>query len=383
MKQFFLTNGTRQFLKRVAKLAIFSCLTTLIIFIVGQYTATLDWVGAADKNFTGGSTYSTSWETNETSNPAVSESELYDSFLTAFTPGSWDLGKKMPQELGEVSSGVINGVLFVVGQGSDATLAYNIVARTWHDDLAVRPFVGNHHAAEVFNGKLYVFGGLGKGEGKVQIYDPMTNSWSLGADMPFAAGSSSSAVIGGQIYVAGGIVGSSTTNQLAKYNPATNAWTLLAPMKQGRNHAASGTDGTKLYVFGGRGSGSGDANVLANGFNTLQIYNPATNTWISSLDPGSNLAPLPQARGGMGKAAYLNGKFYVMGGETKNGANATENNVYKRTDVYNPKTNTWQLGTPLPTARHGIFPVVYDGEIFVAGGGLEAGYSISSVFEIF
>ncbi len=295
------------------------------------------------------------------------------------TPGVWDSAAKMPISLGEVSSGVINGIVYVVGEANNATLAYNVATGTW-STVAIRPFVGNHQAAEVLNGKLYLLGGLGGGaDGKVQIYDPATNKWSLGANMPFAAGSSSSAVINGEIYVAGGIIGSSTTNQVAKYNPSTNTWTVLAPMKQGLNHSASGTDGSKLYVFGGRDG----ANVVANGFNTVEIYDPATNTWISSLDAGSSLKPLPQARGGTGKAAYLNGEFYVMGGETQNGAGATSNHVYDRVDIYNPQTNTWRVGTPMSTARHGIFPVVYGGEIWVAGGGLKSGYGNSNVFEVF
>lgn len=298
------------------------------------------------------------------------------------TPGIWDFGPKMPQSLGEVGSGVIGNTLYVVGETSNVTLAYDLTNGTW-SSKAVRPFVGHHHTAEVFNGKLYLLGGLHSGAGKVQIYDPATNTWSLGADMPFAAGSSSSAAINGQIYVAGGIIGSSTTNQVAKYNPATNTWTKLAQMKQGRNHAAAGTDGSKLYVFGGRGSGSGDGNVVANGFDTVQIYDPATNTWVSSLDSGSSLKALPQARGGTGKAAYLNGEFYVMGGETSSGGGATANKVYDRVDIYNPQTNTWRVGKPLPTARHGIFPVVYGGEIFVAGGGVKAGFSNSNLLEIF
>lgn len=355
MKNLFLANAIKQLLKRVAKPAIFSFLTTLIL-------TTLIYSGFGFF-------------------PSVNNAQI--SAVPFTTPGVWDSGRRMPRRLGEVSSGVINGVLYVVGESSNATLAYNIAAGTWRDNLAVRPFVGNHHAAEVFNGKLYLLGGLRSGAGKVQIYNLVTNTWSLGANMPFAAGSSSSAVIDGQIYVAGGIIGRSTTNQVAKYNPATNTWTLLAPMKQGRNHAASATDGNKLYVFGGRGRGSGDANVVANGFNTVQIYDPATNAWISSLDAGSSLAPLPQARGGMGKAVYLNGNFYVIGGETQNGAGATVNNVYKRVDIYNPLTNTWRLGTPLPTARHGIFPVVYAGEIFVAGGGLQAGFANSDILEVF
>ena len=122
-------------------------------------------------------------------------------------------------------------------------------------------------------------------------YDPATKAWTLGADMPFAAGSVSTAVIRGRIFVAGGIVGSRTTDQVARYNPATNTWKVLAPMPFGRNHAASGTDGKKFYVFGGRGPGSGDANYVANGFDTVQVYNPVTGKWKLR-------APLPQARGG-------------------------------------------------------------------------------------
>ena len=190
-------------------------------------------------------------------------------------------------------------------------------------------------------------------------------------------------MINGEIYVAGGIVSGSTVIDAAKYNPATNTWTLLAPMPQGRNHAASATDGQKWYVFGGRGPGSGDGNFVANGFDTVQIYDPSTDTWTSSLDPGSTLAPLPQARGGMGKAVYYDGEFYVIGGETATGAGATQNNVYDRVDIYNPSTNTWRLGAPMPTARHGIFPLLYGRRIHVAGGGLNAGGSSSALLEIY
>jgi N-acetylneuraminic acid mutarotase len=234
------------------------------------------------------------------------------------------------------------------------------------------------------NGKLYLFGGLTAGsDGKVQIFDPAAGVWSLGADMPFAAGSSSSALINGQVYVAGGIVGEHTTDRLARYDATSNAWTELAPMPQGRNHTASGTDGQKFYVFGGRGPGSGDRNVTTNGFDTTQVYDPATDTWDSSLNAGSALAPLPQARGGMGKAVYLNGEFYVIGGETLTGAGATGDGVYDRVDVYNPATNAWRLDAPMPTARHGIFPVGYAGSIFVAGGGTHFGGSQSAVVERF
>lgn len=296
----------------------------------------------------------------------------------------WESVKAMPVALGEVAGGIIGNKLYLVGEGSSATLAHNLSTGTWSNTSALtkRPFVGHHHADEVVNGKLYLIGGLGSSAGKVQIYNPATNTWSLGKNMPFAAGSTSTSVIGGEIYVAGGII-ATTTTKVAKYNPATNTWKLLAAMKQGRNHAAAATDGTKLYIFGGRGAGSGDTNTVANGFDTVQIYNPATNTWNSSLDTGSTLASLPQARGGMGKAVYFNGEFYVMGGETQTGTGATLNNVYSRVDIYNPRTNRWRLGTPMPTARHGIFPLLLAGRIHIAGGGIRAGNSSSPLLEIY
>jgi N-acetylneuraminic acid mutarotase len=298
----------------------------------------------------------------------------------------WDAGAALPVAMGEVAGGAVGNKIYLVGEGSGATLAYDLTKGTWSSTsaLAQRPFKGHHHAAEVVNGKLYLFGGLGSSSGgKVQIYNPATNAWSTGAAMPFAAGSSASAVIGGKVYVAGGIVGSSTTTRAARYDPQTNTWTEIAPMPRGRNHAASGTDGSRLFVFGGRGPGSGDSNTVANGFDTVQVYNPATNTWTASGVGGSTLRPLPQARGGMGKAVYHDGEFYVIGGETQSGGGgATPDRVYRRVDVYNPSANTWRAGPPMPTARHGIFPLLFAGRIYVAAGGVRAGASASTVLEV-
>lgn len=298
-------------------------------------------------------------------------------------PNSWVTGTHSPNSLMEVSCGIISNKLYLVGSPYWMTLAYDIPSDTWTNVNSIRPYTGDHHAAEVYDGRWYLFGGFSSSGGssmdEVQIYDPATNGWSLGAPMPFPAGSCASALINGKIYIAGGIVGTVTTNGAAVYDPSSNTWSMIAPMPVGRNHTASGTDGTNFYIFGGRDG----ANVVANGYNTVQIYYPASNTWVSSTDPGSTLAPLPQARGGMGKAVYYNGNFYVMGGETASGAGATVNHVYNRVDIYNVASNTWSLGTPMPTARHGIFPVLDGNRIYVADGGTQSSVSISWLLEIY
>ena len=298
--------------------------------------------------------------------------------------GDWAVLPNLPAALGEVSAGVINDVLYAIGQGHPATFAYDLFSNTWLPSRHARPFTGNHHAAEVINGKLYIFGGLEPDMSYVQIYNPETDSWSLGADVPWVGGSASSALINGKVYLAGGITGSSTITSNAVYDPIADSWTTLAPMPVGRNHAASATDGNRLYIFGGRGPGSGGGNTVAEGFDDVLIYDPATDSWETSFDPGSTIPPLPQKRGGMGKAVYFGGEFYVMGGETTDtGTDAVAGDVYNRVDVYNPITQTWRQDQNMLTARHGIFPVLHNESIYLPGGGIQSGGSQSTVFERF
>jgi N-acetylneuraminic acid mutarotase len=301
-------------------------------------------------------------------------------------PGAWLSLPAMPKSLGEVATGIIGGTLYVVGEGSDRTLTYDISAGSWSQgDATKRPFAGNHHGAEVFGGKWYVLGGFDNGaEARVQIYDPQTNSWSLGADMPWSGGSVSSALIQGKIYVCGGVKnGLFTTDECAVYDPLADTWTMRAPMIDGRNHAASATDGRRLFVFGGRGPGSGDTNMVANGFADVQVYDPITDTWDSSELAGSQIVEMPIGRGGMGKAVFHKSEFFVFGGETLNGPGAVSGNVYSRVDIYRPSTSAWRSGTPIPTPRHGIFPVKLNGNAYLVGGGLVAGNSQTNVAELY
>ncbi len=296
---------------------------------------------------------------------------------------SWSPGRPMPMPLGEVAAGIIGDRMYVVGHDAVETLALDLRSGQWDDrhQQSVRVAAGHHHASEVVAGRWYLIGGLGGVESVVQVFDPVTNSWSFGPDLPLGVGSAATAAIGGIIYLAGGIAGDSTTRLAFKLDPITGTWSSIAPMPRARNHAASGTDGTRFYVFGGRGPGSGDRNELANGFNDVQVYNPATDRWLVSGEAGGPAA-LPLSRGGMGKAVYVDGEFWVMGGETLDGPGATPEGVFDRVDIFNPATNSWREGPRMPTGRHGIFPVLAGDRILVAGGGTRAASSISGLLEV-
>ena len=92
---------------------------------------------------------------------------------------------------------------------------------------------------------------------------------------------------------------------------------------------------------------------------------------------------MPEGRGGTGKAVYLDGEFYVFGGETKDDADATAEGVFDRVDVYDPVARSWRIEAAMPRPRHGTFPVLFQSRIYLPGGGEQAGFAQSRTFDVF
>jgi N-acetylneuraminic acid mutarotase len=100
---------------------------------------------------------------------------------------------------------------------------------------------------------------------------------------PSAHVSGVAGVINGKFYVAGGASWSGrVTNRLDVYDPVSNTWSTLAPMSIKRNGAAAAVLGGKLYVIGRNNVSPGEPQ------GDVEAYNPATNTWTTK-------APLPGA----------------------------------------------------------------------------------------
>ena len=286
-------------------------------------------------------------------------------------PGVWRNGMTLPASIGEVACAEVGGMLYAFGEGDGRTFRFDVQNGTWSTGLAQRPHPGNHHGCEAWNGRIYLIGGLtGASEGRVQIYDPVTNVWTIGAQMPWAGGSVVTALIDDRIYAGGGIVGSTTVSNFAVYDPAANTWTSLGALPLGVNHAAAATDGVRMFVFGGRQG----PNIPQPGFSTVQAYDPVAGTWQTST--AGQLAPMPLPRGGTGRAVWYRGEFFVFGGEDNL-------NVFREVQAYAPTTNTWRRDADMPTARHGIFPVLYQDRVFVVAGGVNAGGSASAIVEVF
>ena len=120
--------------------------------------------------------------------------------------------------------------------------AENAGADTW-TRKADMPTPRWAHAIAVVNNKIYAIGGMA------------TDTWTRKADMPdgMAAtkgyGDASPPVVDGRVYLIGG--GSTGTARTDIYDPVADAWTRGADMPTRRNNTATAVWNDKIYVFGG------------------------------------------------------------------------------------------------------------------------------------
>ena len=249
-------------------------------------------------------------------------------------------------------------------------------------------------AAEA-GGQIYVLGGgVGAARQMNEIYDPSTGAWRRGARClaaltilasrattdgsmssvvrkttrgrqmppgstthpPIAGGCSRSptprsspgvAVLGGQIYVVGGIVVTRDTPVVEVFDPATRR---LDPAHQSRSRGTISSwrrMAAALYAIGGR------IVTSARNIDTVEILDPTAGAWTFG-------APMLAPRSGIA-GATLDGRVYVFGGEDPGQA-------HDDVSVYDPASDSWSAAPAMPTPRHGLGVVAYGGQLHVLGG---------------
>ena len=279
---------------------------------------------------------------------------------------------------------VLDGKIYVVGGLlSPATAftahfeSYDPIKDAW-TGLRPLPEARHHIMLSAVKGRLYGIGGFTGGFPNWRalptmfIYDPASNTWRKGVDLPAARAEGVSAVVDDKIYLIGGRVRAtenarhfndhtdSARNEV--FDPATRKWSKRADAPTPRNSAAVAVIDGKIYVVGGRRfSKNPDGTARQVNLPNLEVYDPRTDRWETR-------APMPQASGGLGATA-LNGKLYVFGGEQW----VPEQKVLGESWVYDPATNVWTALPPLPTPRHGLGVAAVGNRIFVFGGATRTG----------
>jgi N-acetylneuraminic acid mutarotase len=184
-------------------------------------------------------------------------------------------------------------VLVVAGSQSNRMLAsaelYDPRTRRWSSAGTLITARSLHTATLLKSGKVLIVGGsqvspsyLGS-LATAEIYDPQTNSWALAASMHTPRSYHTATLLAdGRVLVVGGIEAANdvTGTVLASaelYDPVTDTWTVAAPMPGARaKHVAVLLADDRVLIIGGTG-----ANYFAYSgyFRTAELYDPATDSW--------------------------------------------------------------------------------------------------------
>jgi N-acetylneuraminic acid mutarotase len=205
--------------------------------------------------------------------------------------GTWaDTGDLNDQRQSHTATLLLDGrVLVVGGNGLSGPLAsaelYDPVTETWsltqQHPSTKRRF---HTATLLRNGKVLVAGGedtANMGLKSAELYDPETDTWSDASPLSTGRFQHTATVLSdGTVLVAGGVItsGSSATAPAALYDPETDTWSDPDDLKVGRSsHTAMLLLDHRVLVFGGVGS----SGLLA----SWELYDPVTETWSLTQQP--------------------------------------------------------------------------------------------------
>jgi len=259
----------------------------------------------------------------------------------------------LPEVLeGQGNNGVPNPIQ---GVFPTATAPTGAPAARWRT-RAQMPTPRDGLAVVEFRGLIYAIGGVDNDgvTGKVEVYDPQTDSWTVRRAKPVPVAFAQAVAVGDKIYVPGGI-GSDQQAQdvLEIYDPAQDRWETGETLPRALGAYAAAAQGENLFLFGGF---DGQAYL-----NSVYHYDVQSGRW-------EERKPMTQARGFLGAAA-MGDLIYVVGG-------LDGDSESRRCDIYDPASDTWTPRAWMHAGRGGLALVAVREHLYAVGGGME-GYLAS------
>lgn len=291
--------------------------------------------------------------------------------------GSWSVYETQGDatQRHECGFGEVDGRLYLVGgRGNKDTDIYDPATNTW--SVGASPPIELHHFQPVgYQGKLYVTAALTGGyprENPVSdfhVYDPAMDEWSTGARIPAARerGSAGVAVYQDKFYVVSGIQDGHWAGWVPwfdVYDPATDTWEQLPDAPRSRDHVAVGIANNKLYVAGGRTSSRSTNEVFSLTIAPVDMYDFATGEWTTLPND------IPTQRAG-NSTVVLGNYLVVIGGERANAAGSAE--AVDTVEALDLTTNEWLELPSLNRSRHGTSAVFFDNKMYTAAGSAGGG----------
>eukprot|EP00127_Corallochytrium_limacisporum_P007322 Clim_evm9s247 gene=Clim_evmTU9s247 len=239
------------------------------------------------------------------------------------------------------------------------------------------PSFRRYAASEFINGKMYLFGGLSSGRQAADDlweYSPENKTWKqveISGQKPPARGACSSAVIGGKMYVFGGMADKKMRfNDVWCFDPATAAWsetTTTGEQPSSRSQCSGAVLGNRWLIFGGSLSLKKQDGALWE----LTIDDTGSGRWQCLFDAGESSRSITPRAGAL--MWHHKARLHVLGGFAGEGEDEHLSDAYvlDLAQLTGDGSASWtelELSGALPGTGRGINGVVYEGGVFVYGG---------------
>ena len=271
---------------------------------------------------------------------------------------AWTKKADMPTARVELSTSVVNGKIYAIGgwqafpNGTRTVEVYDPMTDTWTKKADDMPTARAAFSTSAVNGRIYAIGGRFINPAVVEEYDPAADTWTKKTDMPTARAAFSTSVVNGKIYAIGGSPGANAViPTVEEYDPVKDKWTKKADMPTPRHGLSTSVVDGKIYAIGGWKPGAQPDGIQ---LSTVEEYDPATDTWTTKTDMRTERMAL-----GTG---VVNGKIYAIGGGGKG------TTVFPTVEEYEPSTDRWIEKADMPTARLYLSASAVNGKIYAIGG---------------
>ncbi|MGB3145747.1 MAG: galactose oxidase, partial [Maribacter sp.] len=234
--------------------------------------------------------------------------------------------------------------------------------------IGKEPPIELHHFQPIVNdNKIYIVGALTGGwpnetpTTHIYIYDTLKDTWSKGDEIPEhrRRGSTGNVLYNGKIYISCGIKNGHIGDYkhwLDSYNLKTGDWSVLADAPRARDHFQAVLKDGHIYALAGRNTGKEPENPFAGTISENDVYNIEKDSWTTL----PNNIPTERA----GNAAILyKGNILVVGGESQ-----SQETAHREMESLDTKTKEWKLLPKLNVGRHGTGLVIYNQSVYIASG---------------
>jgi N-acetylneuraminic acid mutarotase len=152
----------------------------------------------------------------------------------------------------------------------------------------------------------------------------------------------------------------------ATYDPVADEWAQIPPLPMPRHHCIAAVVNEKIYIVSGRDV------VISEVHTESFVYDPVAQTY-------EEVAPILTPRGGAA-GGELGGRIYVFGGE---GNTSDPNGIFHEAEVYDPATDSWMSLPEMAVPRHGLGAAVIDDRIYLPGGSTSQGIDVTPTHSVF